>query len=91
MRVNEALQFQLFMELADGGELYDQIEPDVGLPPARARNFFAQLLDGLLFIHDRGCKHFGAIFVLIAAFRRLPSRHKSEFASSCEQFRVLKT
>jgi serine/threonine-protein kinase Chk1 len=45
------------MDYADGGELFDQIEPDVGLSPNRARHFFTQLIDGLIFVHSKGIVH----------------------------------
>lgn len=57
MRLNEDLKFQVFMEYVDGGELFDQIEPDIGMAPERARHFFVQLIDGLIFIHSKGICH----------------------------------
>ncbi|KAH7729010.1 Protein CHK-1 a [Aphelenchoides avenae] len=57
MRVNDEDQFQLFLEYADGGELFDQIEPDVGMPPSRACFYFKQLMDGLEYIHSKGIAH----------------------------------
>ncbi|KAI6207256.1 Serine/threonine-protein kinase chk-1 [Aphelenchoides fujianensis] len=54
MRCNERFVFQIFMEYADGGELFDQIEPDVGIGAERARFFFRQLIDGLVHIHSKG-------------------------------------
>lgn len=57
MRLNDQLQFQIFMAYADGGELFDQIEPDVGMDSNRARLFFTQLIDGLIFVHSKGICH----------------------------------
>ncbi|KAI6208806.1 Serine/threonine-protein kinase chk-1 [Aphelenchoides besseyi] len=60
MRINSHQQFQIFMEYADGGELFDQIgkcKPDVGMPPERARLFFGQLIEGLFYIHSKGICH----------------------------------
>lgn len=45
------------MDYVDGGELFDQIEPDVGLSPSRARHFFTQLIEGLIFVHSKGITH----------------------------------
>ncbi|CAI4222592.1 unnamed protein product [Auanema sp. JU1783] len=50
-------QYQIFLEYADGGEIFDQIEPDVGLPVHRAQFYFRQLLNGLSFIHGHGIAH----------------------------------
>ncbi|CAH2107887.1 unnamed protein product [Euphydryas editha] len=47
----------LFLEYAQGGELFDRIEPDVGMPPRRARRYWRQLADGLLYLHQRGVAH----------------------------------
>uniref|UniRef100_A0AC34GID2 Protein kinase domain-containing protein n=1 Tax=Panagrolaimus sp. ES5 TaxID=591445 RepID=A0AC34GID2_9BILA len=49
--------FELYLEYADGGELFDQIEPDYGMEPARAQFFFRQLLNGLGYIHACGIVH----------------------------------
>ena len=38
----------MFLEYAVGGELFDRIEPDVGMPSSLARKFFRDLLDGLV-------------------------------------------
>ncbi|KAH7729133.1 CBN-CHK-1 protein [Aphelenchoides avenae] len=57
MRVTDEDQFQIFLEYADGGELFDQIEPDVGMPPSRACFYFRQLIDGLEYIHSKGVVH----------------------------------
>ncbi|CAG9578051.1 unnamed protein product [Danaus chrysippus] len=47
----------LFLEYAQGGELFDRIEPDVGMAPAAARRYWRQLLDGLGYLHSRGVAH----------------------------------
>ncbi|CAI2354311.1 unnamed protein product [Caenorhabditis sp. 36 PRJEB53466] len=44
--------YYLFLEYADGGELFDKIEPDVGMPAAVAQFYFRQLMKGLKFIHE---------------------------------------
>lgn len=36
----------IFLAYASGGELFDRIEPDVGMPQQQAQNFFRQLIEG---------------------------------------------
>jgi len=36
----------IFLAYASGGELFDRIEPDVGMPPSVAQAFFHQLISG---------------------------------------------
>jgi len=36
----------IFLAYASGGELFDRIEPDVGMPQYQAQNFFQQLIAG---------------------------------------------
>ncbi|KAJ1346334.1 hypothetical protein KIN20_001096 [Parelaphostrongylus tenuis] len=50
-------ELQLYLEYADGGELFDQIEPDIGMPPVKAQFYFRQLLHGLQHIHGMGVVH----------------------------------
>ena len=38
----------LFLEYADGGELFDRIDPDHGMEPGLAQHFFLQLLLGMV-------------------------------------------
>lgn len=45
------------MEFAEGGDLFDKIEPDVGVDENIARLYFKQLLAGLQFIHSKGVSH----------------------------------
>ncbi|CCG83729.1 protein of unknown function [Taphrina deformans PYCC 5710] len=45
------------MEFAEGGDLFDKIEPDVGIEEDIARLYFKQLLSGLQFIHSKGVSH----------------------------------
>jgi serine/threonine-protein kinase Chk1 len=47
----------LFLEYADGGELFDRIEPDLGMEPGQAHHFFKQLLAGVEYLHQRGVAH----------------------------------
>ncbi|KAL5281242.1 CHEK1 family protein [Megaselia abdita] len=47
----------LFLEYAAGGELFDRIEPDVGMPQREAQRYFNQLLSGVQYLHLRGVAH----------------------------------
>uniref|UniRef100_A0A8B9QLH7 non-specific serine/threonine protein kinase n=1 Tax=Apteryx owenii TaxID=8824 RepID=A0A8B9QLH7_APTOW len=38
----------LFLEYCSGGELFDRIEPDVGMPEPEAQRFFQQLIAGVV-------------------------------------------
>ncbi|RCN46585.1 hypothetical protein ANCCAN_07445 [Ancylostoma caninum] len=53
-RLNE---LQIYFEYADGGELFDQIGPDVGMPPVSTQWYFRQLLICLRHIHSMGVVH----------------------------------
>ncbi|XP_053612903.1 serine/threonine-protein kinase grp isoform X2 [Plodia interpunctella] len=50
-------QLYMFLEYAQGGELFDKIEPDVGMSVALARRYWGQLLEGLQYLHGRGVAH----------------------------------
>lgn len=56
-RVTENNQFQLFIEYADGGELFDRIQPSAGMPSTKARFYYAQLMTGLEYVHSKGIAH----------------------------------
>ncbi|XP_030384100.1 serine/threonine-protein kinase grp [Scaptodrosophila lebanonensis] len=47
----------IFLEYAAGGELFDRIEPDIGMPQHEAQRYFTQLLSGLNYLHQRGIAH----------------------------------
>ncbi|XP_037298064.1 serine/threonine-protein kinase grp isoform X1 [Manduca sexta] len=47
----------MFLEYAQGGELFDKIEPDVGMPESAARRYWRQTLAGLEYLHARGVAH----------------------------------
>ncbi|XP_071095702.1 serine/threonine-protein kinase Chk1-like [Haliotis cracherodii] len=47
----------LFLEYACGGELFDRIEPDVGMSQADAQRYFRQLVAGVEYLHSRGVTH----------------------------------
>lgn len=47
----------IFLEYASGGELFDKIEPDVGMPMKDAQKYFKQLISGVEFMHKKGIAH----------------------------------
>ncbi|XP_067909917.1 serine/threonine-protein kinase Chk1 [Heterodontus francisci] len=47
----------LFLEYCSGGELFDRIEPDVGMPEVDAHRFFQQLIAGVEYLHSIGITH----------------------------------
>ncbi|MBN3307040.1 CHK1 kinase, partial [Amia calva] len=47
----------LFLEYCSGGELFDRIEPDVGMPESDAHRFFQQLMAGVEYLHSVGITH----------------------------------
>ncbi|XP_049599599.1 serine/threonine-protein kinase Chk1 isoform X2 [Syngnathus scovelli] len=47
----------LFLEYCIGGELFDRIEPDVGMDEKDAHKFFQQLLSAVEYLHKIGITH----------------------------------
>ncbi|BES94301.1 serine threonine-protein kinase [Nesidiocoris tenuis] len=47
----------IFLEYAAHGELFDRIEPEIGMKQSEAKNFFTQLLKGVDYLHSRGVAH----------------------------------
>lgn len=47
----------LIMELANGGELFDQIKIDHGTDEEKAKFYFRQVIEGLLHCHSQGVCH----------------------------------
>ncbi|KAK1923636.1 kinase-like domain-containing protein [Papiliotrema laurentii] len=47
----------ILLELAVGGDLFDKIAPDVGVPEDLAKFYFAQLSSGIEFVHQKGIAH----------------------------------
>ena len=48
----------IFLEYASGGELFDKIEPDVGLQPLNlAHRYFKQIIAGVQYLHSLGIVH----------------------------------
>ena len=50
-------QMYIFLEYAENGELFDRIEPDIGMPRKEAFKYFTQLLDGVEYLHSKGIVH----------------------------------
>ncbi|KAF4523457.1 hypothetical protein B566_EDAN008866 [Ephemera danica] len=51
----EASLEYIFLEYASGGELFDRIEPDVGMPVWEAQKYFKQLLSGIERLLEKRC------------------------------------
>lgn len=47
----------LFLEYCTGGELFDRIEPDVGMAEKDAHRFFQQLIAAVEYLHSKGITH----------------------------------
>uniref|UniRef100_A0A8C5NDJ7 Serine/threonine-protein kinase Chk1 n=1 Tax=Gouania willdenowi TaxID=441366 RepID=A0A8C5NDJ7_GOUWI len=47
----------LFLEYCTGGELFDRIEPDVGMAERDAHRFFTQLMAAVEYLHGLGITH----------------------------------
>jgi Serine/threonine protein kinase len=47
----------LVMELAESGDLFDKIEPDVGVDEELANFYFKQLINAVDYIHQKGVAH----------------------------------
>ncbi|XP_027236831.1 serine/threonine-protein kinase grp [Penaeus vannamei] len=55
-RRENSMQY-MFLEYAAGGELFDRIEPDTGMPPHQAQKYFRELINGVEYLHGRGVTH----------------------------------
>ncbi|KAI3373639.1 hypothetical protein L3Q82_022240, partial [Scortum barcoo] len=53
----EGLTMYLFLEYCTGGELFDRIEPDVGMVEKDAHRFFQQLVGAVEYLHSAGITH----------------------------------
>ena len=53
----DAIWRWIAMEYAEGGDLFDKIEADVGVPEDIAHLYFRQLVGGVSFIHSKGVAH----------------------------------
>ncbi|XP_003705992.1 serine/threonine-protein kinase grp [Megachile rotundata] len=47
----------IFLEYASGGELFDRIEPDIGMPAWEAQKYFKQLISAVEYLHSKGIAH----------------------------------
>ncbi|XP_053977909.1 serine/threonine-protein kinase grp isoform X1 [Hylaeus volcanicus] len=47
----------IFLEYASGGELFDRIEPDVGMSLWEAQKYFKQLISAVEYLHSKGVAH----------------------------------
>lgn len=47
----------IFLEYASGGELFDRIEPDIGMPSWEAQKYFRQLISAVEYLHGKGIAH----------------------------------
>ncbi|XP_060825265.1 serine/threonine-protein kinase grp [Bombus pascuorum] len=47
----------IFLEYASGGELFDRIEPDIGMPIWEAQKYFKQLISAIEYLHSKGIAH----------------------------------
>ncbi|XP_063880423.1 serine/threonine-protein kinase grp-like isoform X5 [Scylla paramamosain] len=65
----------MFLEYAAGGELFDRIEPDIGMPPHQAQTYFRELIAGVERNLDRQCgtKPYMAPEVLLRPYSAEPA------------------
>lgn len=54
---DEINKVYIFLEYASGGELFDKIEPDIGMSSNLAQKYMRQLLDGINYMHSKGVVH----------------------------------
>jgi len=47
----------IFLEYCNGGELFDRIEPESGMPEHQAQYYFRQLISAMNYLHHRGVAH----------------------------------
>ncbi|CAF0839438.1 unnamed protein product [Brachionus calyciflorus] len=50
-------KFYIILEYASGGELFDRIEPDLGMDVELAHKYFTQLINGVEYLHSKGIVH----------------------------------
>jgi len=55
-RIEADHQF-IFLEYCSGGELFDRIEPEIGMPEHQAQYYFRQLVTAVNYLHHRGVAH----------------------------------
>ncbi|GJQ80314.1 putative protein tyrosine kinase [Trypoxylus dichotomus] len=47
----------IFLEYAAGGELFNKIEPDIGMPCKEAQSYMTQLMAAVGYLHSKGIAH----------------------------------
>jgi len=47
----------IFMEFGSGGNLYNHLKPDFGVPLYKAHNYFRQVIAGVEYLHELGITH----------------------------------
>ncbi|CAB3362593.1 Hypothetical predicted protein [Cloeon dipterum] len=55
--IKEKMCDYIFLEFAPGGELFDRIDPDRGMPARIAQKFFTELISGVEYLHSVGVAH----------------------------------
>ncbi|KAL3270211.1 hypothetical protein HHI36_009267 [Cryptolaemus montrouzieri] len=53
----ESAKVYIFLEYAAGGELFQQIEPGIGMPAKDAQCYMKQLVQGVMYLHSKGITH----------------------------------
>lgn len=53
----QSTYYYIFLEYAPNGELFDRIEPDIGMQPDLAQKFMRQLIAGVDYLHGCGIAH----------------------------------
>jgi len=56
-RIEEPDHQFIFLEYCSGGELFDRIEPEIGMPEHQAQSYFRQLMAAVNYLHHRGVAH----------------------------------
>ncbi|XP_050310283.1 serine/threonine-protein kinase grp [Anthonomus grandis grandis] len=56
-RRQEPKKEYVFLEYAAGGELFQMIEPDIGMPSPTAQLFMKHILNGVDYLHKKGIAH----------------------------------
>ncbi|XP_018575230.1 serine/threonine-protein kinase grp [Anoplophora glabripennis] len=56
-RRQEPLKEYIFLEYASGGELFQLIEPDIGMASHAAQTYMKQLMHGVNYLHNKGITH----------------------------------
>ncbi|KAJ8937909.1 hypothetical protein NQ318_009861 [Aromia moschata] len=56
-RRQEPFKEYIFLEYASGGELFQLIEPDVGMPSCSVQVYMKQLMRGINYLHNKGITH----------------------------------